>query len=76
MKRLCVFFLWVLLPVHTWGAVANARRLDLSELKLPPGFEITIYARGLGSARMMAVSPNEILFVSDLGGRVDRKSVV
>ena len=49
---------------------ASPRALDLSDLRLPPGFEISIYASSLGDTRMLAFSPTGVLFVSDLGGRI------
>jgi len=49
---------------------AAVRPLDLSELELPPGFEISIYARGVGG-RLMTFSPTGVLFVASSGnGRV------
>lgn len=68
MKRYFGLFAAVLLPFELLGDTAQPRALDLKELKLPPGFEISIYARGLGQARMMAFSPSGNLFVSDLNG--------
>src|SRR5262249_48881170 len=59
-----------LLSPALWADVAARRRLDLSELKLPSGFQISIYAQNLGNARMLAFSPSGTLFVSDLAGRV------
>src|SRR2546427_5259915 len=69
-RAACVLLPVLLLPSKSPGDVAAQRPLNLAELKLPPGFQISIYAQGLGGARMMAFSPNGILFVSDLGGRV------
>src|SRR5207245_8074820 len=59
-----------LAPRDLWSDIAAQRPLVLSELRVPSGFQISIYAQGLGSARMMAFSPNGTLFVSDLGGRI------
>jgi len=66
--RIAPALLLLLLPVWVKADVAAPRPLDLSELQLPPGFEISIYARDLRTPRMIAVSPNDILFVSDIGG--------
>ena len=68
MRIAFVLLLALLAPPESWGDVASARPLDLTELKLPSDFQISIYARGLGSARLLAFSPNGTLFVSDLGG--------
>jgi glucose/arabinose dehydrogenase len=39
-------------------------------LDLPPGFEANIYAQGLDRPRFMAVSPEGVLFVADMAGRI------
>jgi len=39
----------------------------LSQIKLPPGFEIRIYARGVVGARSMALGPGGTLFVGTRG---------
>src|SRR5712692_4604783 len=72
MRIASVLLLTTLLPLQLRSDVAARRTLDLSELKLPPGFEISIYARNLGAPRLVAVSPNDILFVSEIGsaGRI------
>src|SRR6266566_388652 len=70
MKTVCALLLVLLLPPDSRSDVATTRPFNLSELKLPSGFQISIYAQGLGAARMMAFSPNGILFVSDLNGRI------
>lgn len=42
-------------------------------LNLPPGFSISLYAKMNGNARMMAFSPDGLLFASEMsGGRVAR----
>lgn len=45
------------------------RETYMRQLKLPPGFQINVFARGLGNPRMMAVSPNGTVYVTqpDLG---------
>ncbi|HLC40892.1 MAG TPA: sorbosone dehydrogenase family protein [Methylomirabilota bacterium] len=48
-----------------------AESQDLSSIKLPPGFVISTFAKGLGSARFMALDPNGTLVVSiTRGGKV------
>jgi glucose/arabinose dehydrogenase len=42
---------------------AMSRALSLEQIKLPPGFEISIYASGVENARSMTSSPNGTLFV-------------
>jgi glucose/arabinose dehydrogenase len=47
------------------AACANAQNstLPLSQIKLPPGFTIDVYATGVDNARQMTVSPSGVLFV-------------
>src|SRR5262245_38710266 len=70
MRTACALLLALLLPRDSRSDVAAPRPLNLSELRVPSGFQISIYAQGLGRARMMAFDPNGILFVSDLNGRI------
>jgi glucose/arabinose dehydrogenase len=42
---------------------ANAQDNDLEKLKLPEGFEISVYAEGVTTARDMAISPGGIVYV-------------
>jgi len=44
--------------------VAHAQPVDLSTLRLPPGFSIDIYAENIENARSLELSPNGTLFVS------------
>jgi uncharacterized protein (TIGR03437 family) len=67
MKAALVF---VALTAPLAAQQASRRAFDLSELRVPPGFQVSIYARGLGSARLLAFSPTGVLFVSDSGGRI------
>lgn len=50
------------------GAVAcstagRSRELPLNKIKLPPGFQISLYARGVPNARSLALGPGGTLFV-------------
>jgi glucose/arabinose dehydrogenase len=38
-----------------------------SEINLPPGFSISVFAAGLRTPRMMAIAPNGDLFVANMG---------
>ncbi len=58
MTALMLGFLWLNSPAKDGGAV------DLKAVKLPPGFEISIYQGGVRGARSMALSPSGTLFVS------------
>ncbi len=46
--------------------VTVAAELPLNEIKLPSGFEITIYAGNIPNARSMALSPKGTLFVGTM----------
>ncbi len=60
MRRLFPILLLTLLP-----AASHAQRpLDLSRLKMPEGFHISVFA-GVDSPRMMVFSPGGVLVVSD-----------
>ena len=43
-----------------------AEELSLDRIKLPPGFEIHLYATGVPNARSMALGPNGTLFVGTM----------
>jgi len=43
---------------------SSSESLPLDKIKLPPGFEISIYASNVPNARSMALSPNGTLFVA------------
>jgi glucose/arabinose dehydrogenase len=55
-----VFWPWML-GCAVWPTPSLA--LPLEQIKLPPGFEISVYAGGVESARSMTLSPNGTLFV-------------
>ena len=46
-----------------WVCRVDAQTLPLERIKLPPGFEISLYASGVKNARSMTLSPNGMLFV-------------
>jgi glucose/arabinose dehydrogenase len=48
---------------------APAQPLPIEKIKLPPGFEIAVFAQGMPNARSMALGKNNVLFV---GTRADR----
>jgi glucose/arabinose dehydrogenase len=54
--------LWlVAVVIFAWPTSSQA--LPLEQIKLPPGFEISVYASGVENARSMTLSPNGTLFV-------------
>ncbi len=53
-----------LLPLTVlFCTTASAQELQLGEIKLPPGFQISLYTNNVPNARSMALSPNGTLFV-------------
>jgi glucose/arabinose dehydrogenase len=56
---LSLFSLFLSIPTKSFAK----DNIQLDKIKLPPGFEISIYATGLPNARSMALSPNGTLFV-------------
>ncbi len=54
--------LLVMLP-FSCSAARSMPGLHLEQIKLPPGFGISVYASNIPDARSMALSPNGILFV-------------
>src|SRR5690349_17507898 len=50
---------------------ACAQRLPLERIELPPGFEISVFARGIPDARSLALGGNGLVFVGTrIAGRV------
>jgi len=77
-KRIGIVFLsWiavlscliVYLAYTTFANFARAEktRFDLTGLKAPPGFHISVFAEEVDGARMMAFSPGGVLLVSESG---------
>jgi len=60
---LFALLVWAMLPANTYG-----QQLPLDQLKLPTGFEISLYAR-VPNARSLALTPKGTLFV---GTRADK----
>jgi glucose/arabinose dehydrogenase len=61
------------MPMRSWVAVvvpllllscSRAEKLDVSRLKVPPGFQVAVFAEA-PHARMLAFSPNGVLLVTD-----------
>jgi glucose/arabinose dehydrogenase len=57
-----VFWLPILL-LPLLICTVHAQTLPLERVKLPPGFQISIYASGIKDARSMTLSPNGTVFV-------------
>jgi len=53
----------LLAPLALHSRSAAARRLLLDRIKLPPGFEIAVWAEDVPNARQMALAPGGTLFV-------------
>ena len=45
------------------GQAACAQRLPLERIKLPPGFEISVFADNVPNARSLALGANQVVFV-------------
>src|ERR1039457_7058518 len=69
MRRLSFVLLPVLLAflAHADFAHAEKTRFDLTQLKTPPGFHISVFAAEVDGARMMVFSPGGVLLVSESG---------
>jgi len=52
------------------GASACSAAPRLDDIRLPPGFRISVYADGVGSARSLALGERGTLFVGTTGGNV------
>jgi glucose/arabinose dehydrogenase len=52
------------------GAAHAQSRLPLERIKLPPGFEITVFAERVANARSMALGEKGTLFVGSMRGNV------
>jgi len=63
---LCLSILFMLLP----PSHSSGKTLPLKEIKLPPGFKISLYASSVPHARGMVFSPNGTLFVGSKEGNV------
>lgn len=55
------------LLTQAYYAHAEKTRFDLSQLKSPPGFHISVFAEDVDSARMLVFSPGGVLLVSESG---------
>jgi glucose/arabinose dehydrogenase len=52
---------------HADFAHAEKTRFDLTQLKAPPGFHISVFAEEVDGARMMVFSPGGVLLVGESG---------
>ena len=59
--RACICALFPLL----WLSCNHAEKFDLTRLKMPPGFQISVFAH-VPNARQMAFSPGGVLLVTDM----------
>jgi glucose/arabinose dehydrogenase len=56
----------ILCGIFISACSSHAAELPLNDIKLPPGFEISIYAGNVPNARSLALSPKGTLFVGSL----------
>jgi glucose/arabinose dehydrogenase len=69
-RTLRVLILVLILMSLIFGSISSAP-LSLNKIKLPPGFEISLYAENIEGARSLCFSPEGTLFVGTRGqGRV------
>ncbi|GAB4330890.1 MAG: sorbosone dehydrogenase family protein [Candidatus Abyssubacteria bacterium] len=75
MRRLFSLVTMLLIPIfvpacfgYSPAREMKTNSLALDTIKLPPGFEITVYAENVENARSMALSPNGVLFVGTRSG--------
>jgi glucose/arabinose dehydrogenase len=62
---------WIPALAFVAAAAAGAAGLPLERIKLPPGFEISLYAGGVDEARSLALGANGTVFVGTMrAGRV------
>ncbi len=61
-----LFLLVLLAGSVSCSGVNHTQELPLHQIRLPPGFEIGIYASRIPNARSMALSPHGTLFVGSL----------
>ncbi len=66
MRRCCLYLLF--LAAAQAQPPVNSRPFRLEELKTPPGYEVSVYARVNGGPRLMAFGPNRVLYVASRGG--------
>ena len=62
LRRLLLILCGIFLAAHS----THGAELPLKDIKLPPGFEISIYAGNLPNARSLTLSPKGTLFVGSL----------
>ena len=64
----------IALAVSLVVSTAALARIQLERIKLPPGFQIEVFAEGVKNARSMALGDQGTLFVStrSAGGRCSR----
>ncbi len=63
MKRIISVFIFLIL-------INNLNSIDLSKIKLPKGFKISLFAQNIISARKISVSPDKTVFVGSKNGNV------
>jgi glucose/arabinose dehydrogenase len=63
LRRLMGVILW---GIFISACSSHAAELPLNDIKLPPGFEISIYAGNVPNARSLTLSPKGTLFVGSL----------
>ncbi len=60
------FVCWSFILLSTIGCAAAAESLPLDKIKLPPGFEISVFADNVPNARAMALGAKGTVFVGSM----------
>ena len=58
-SKIILLFVYLFLPITVLSSI--------DKLSVPQGFQIDEYASGLGTPRFMALSPDNVLFVTIIG---------
>ena len=60
------FLLLIVCLLASAACGSQVQALAVDKIKLPPGFSISVYATGVGSARQMALGPNGTVFAGSM----------
>lgn len=60
--------IWLFLAIALFGCTGSEAALPLDQLRLPPGFKISLFAEGVDNARSLALAPDGTVYVGTRGG--------
>ena len=61
------FFRFIIISISVIILAPHEVLSDVNDISVPKGFKIEEYEGGLGNPRFMALSPDDVLFVTDMG---------